>query len=252
VADSTGKTLKQLLFNVSQLGDPSRLVDALEQIQTTSLQGKIPFVLWDEFDTSLQGNQAGWLPYFLMPMEDAKFFDGMAERSLGKSIFVFIGGTFKDDNDLKKWALDTSEGKRLKGPDFHSRLDSYLTVPSLDLTVNLEEAFTKSDMAKLNRAVFIRSLLRKQEKIKSIAQDVLAYLLHVPLVHSGRSLQRIITASELRRTSIFQAFHLPPADVLQLHVEEPVTTVKDPVLEFLKKIKCEELRHEPPLPLKWR
>lgn len=252
VADSTGKTLKQLLFNVSQLGDPSRLVDALEQIQTTSLQGKIPFVLWDEFDTSLQGNQAGWLPYFLMPMEDAKFFDGMAERSLGKSIFVFIGGTFKDADDLKKWALDTSEGKRLKGPDFHSRLDSYLTVPSLDLTVSLEEAFTKSDMAKLNRAVFIRSLLRKQEKVKSIAQDVLAYLLHVPLVHSGRSLQRIIIASDLRRTSIFQAFHLPPADVLQLHVEGPVTTVKDPVLEFLKKIKCEELRHEPPLPLKWR
>jgi hypothetical protein len=176
----------------------------------------------------------------------------VTERSLGKSIFVFIGGTFKDENDFKRWALDTSEGKRLKGPDFHSRLDSYLTIPSLDLTISLGEAFVKSDMAKLNRAVFIRSLLRKQEKVRSIAQDVLAYLLHVPLVHSGRSLQRIITASDLRRASVFEALHIPPVDVLQLHVKEPITNPEEPVLEFLKKIGCEGLAQKPPLPLKWK
>jgi len=252
VVDHTGKILEQLQFNISQLGDPVRLVSALQQVQTISLRGKIPFVLWDEFDTSLQGNQAGWLPYFLMPMQDAKFLDGITERDLGKSIFVFIGGTFKDESDFKRWALDTSEGKRLKGPDFHSRLDSYLTVPSVDLTVSLEEAFIKPDSAKLNRAIIIRSLLRKQEKIRSIAQDVLAYLLHVPLVHGARSLQRIISASDLRRASIFQAFHIPPVDVLQLHVKEPITKSEDPVLEFLKKIGGEGLAQEPPLPLKWK
>lgn len=252
VIDPTGKILKQIQFNISQLGDPARLVNALQQIQTISLHGDIPFVLWDEFDTSFQGNQAGWLPYFLMPMQDAKFLDGMTERNLGKSIFIFIGGTFKDENDFKKWALDTSEGKRVKGSDFHSRLDSYLTVPSVDLTVSLEEAFTKSDPAKLNRAILLRSYLRKQEKIKAIAQDVVAFLLHVPLVHGARSLQRIITASDLRRTPIFQAFHIPAVDVLQLHVREPITTAKEPILEFLKKTKCERLVQEPPLPLKWR
>jgi hypothetical protein len=107
-------------------------------------------------------------------------------------------------------------------------------------------------MAKLNRAVFIRSLLKKQEITKLIAPDVLFFLLHVPLVHGGRSLQRIITASDLRRTSIFKAVHLPPADVLQLHVKEPVISTKDPVLELLKKAHCEQLRSEPALHLKWR
>jgi len=254
VIDPTGRTLKQMQFNISQLGDPARLVNALQQIQTISLQGKIPFVLWDEFDTSLQGNQAGWLPYFLMPMEDAKFLDGVTERNLGKSIFVFIGGTFEDENAFRTW-LDTDDGKRLKGPDFHSRLDSYLTVPSVGLTVSLEEAFAKSDPAKLNRAILLRSYLRKQERVKSIAQDVMAYLLHVPLVHGARSLQRIITASDLRRASIFQAVYIPPANVLQLHVDKPIADTEKPVLEFLKEIKCEWLAPEPPLPplpLKWK
>jgi len=251
VIDPTERTLKKMQFNISQLGDPARLMNALQQIQSISLQGKIPFVLWDEFDTSLQGNKAGWLPYFLMPMEDAKFLDGMTERNLGKSIFVFIGGTFEDENAFRTW-LDTDDGKRLKGPDFHSRLDSYLTVPSVGLTVSLEEAFTKSDLAKLNRAILLRSYLGEQERVKSIAQDVLAYLLHVPLVHGARSLKRIITASDLRRTSIFQAFHIPPVDVLQLHVDKPITDTEEPVQEFLKEIKRKNLAQKPPLPLKWK
>lgn len=96
VVDPTGRTLEQLELNISHLGDPVRLLNALQQVQTISLRGKIPFVLWDEFDTSLQGNQAGWLPYFLMPMQDTKFLDGVTEQNLGKSIFVFIGGTFKN------------------------------------------------------------------------------------------------------------------------------------------------------------
>ena len=61
------------IYNISQFGDPSRLLDAFDNIQTIGLQGKIPFVLWDEFDTSYQGAQGGWLPYFLMPMQDEIF-----------------------------------------------------------------------------------------------------------------------------------------------------------------------------------
>ena len=252
VVDPMGKIFQEIQFNISQLGDPVRLLGALQQIQTISLQGKIPFVLWDEFDTSLQGEMAGWLPYFLMPMQDAKFLDGMLERDLGKCIFVFIGGMFNDEKDFKKWALDTDEGRKAKGPDFHSRLGSYLTVPSVDLTLLPKLAFTKSDPAMLNRAIIIRNCLKKQERVKTIAQDVLAYLLLIPLVHGARSLQRIITASDLKRTSTFQAFHIAPLAVLELHVKEPITNAGEPVQEFLRKIKCEGLAEEPPLPLRWK
>ena len=252
VIDPAAKILKELQFNISQLGNAERLVDALHQIQTTSLQGKVPFVLWDEFDSSLEGNRAGWLRYFLMPMQDAKFFDGTRDRDLGKCVFVFIGGTFEDEKEFKKWALDTDEGKKQKGPDFHSRLDSYLTVPSVDLTVSQEEALTKSDLGKLNRAIVIRNSLRKQEKVKAIAPAVLAYLLHVPLMHGARSLDRIIIASDLQRASTFQLFHMPPMDVLELHVRTPIANVGEPVIGFLRNMGCEKLLLESPLPLKWK
>ena len=37
-----------------------------------------------------------------------------------------------------------------------------------------------------------------------------------------------------------------------LHVKEPIASSEGPVLEFLKKIKCEGLAQEPPLSLKWK
>ena len=41
--------------------------------EQTLLQNRIPFVFWDEFDTSLSETALGWLRYFLAPMQDGKF-----------------------------------------------------------------------------------------------------------------------------------------------------------------------------------
>jgi hypothetical protein len=250
--DPTGEVFQQQTFNLSQFSDPARLLDALQQIQTIGLQGKIPFVLWDEFDTMYQGAQGGWSPYFLMPMQDAKFFDGITDRSLGKCVFVFVGGTFNDENDFRKWALESPEGKRLKGVDFHSRLDSSLTMPSVDLGVPPAQAWQSTDPAKLIRAVMIRSFLKKQKKIRFISCEVLAYLVHVPLEHGVRSLQRIILASEIARTPVFERYHLPPADVLQLHVKGLKSGTADPVSDFVQGLDGYDIPEgAPPLELKW-
>src|SRR3990170_486421 len=192
IADSLsidGSKFHKETFNISQFDEPSRLVDAFKQIQTISLQDKIPFILWDEFDTAFQGDPAGWLKYFLMPMQDAMFFDGTTKRALGKCIFVFIGGTYENESKFIEW-VSTDEGKKQKGKDFHSRLDSSITISHLDLkespfmstdpAAKTERAFRTTDPAKLVRAVMIRTLLGKQAKVKSIAPDLLAYLLHVP------------------------------------------------------------------------
>lgn len=248
--DSAGNKFQRISFNLSQFNEPSRLVDAFNQIQTISLRDKIPFVLWDEFDTFYKGKKAGWLSSFLMPMQDANFFDGMTNQALGKCIFVFIGGTFKDEKKFSKWASN-GQGKDLKGPDFHSRLDSSLTVPSVDLAIGLDESIETSDPAKLVRAVMIRDFLEKQQKVKAISEDVLAFLLHVPLQHGVRSLQKIITASELSKTTCFQAFHLPPLDVLQLHVEEFKMNPHNSVMDYINKMKL-DLSQRPPLVLEWR
>lgn len=251
--DPRGEVFYNQTFNISQFGDPSRLVDALQSIQTIGLQGKIPFVMWDEFDTTHKGAQGGWLPYFLMPMQDAKFFDGTHERALGKCIFVFIGGTFSGEDEFKEWALNSKEGKYLKGIDFHSRLDSSLTVPSVDLSDSPGELWRGDSPAKLVRALMIRTFLKKQKKVKAINQDLLTYLIHAPLQHGVRSLQRIITASELGRTPVFERYHLPPIDVLQLHVKGLNSNSIDPVRDFVENLVGYDISQEaPPLLLKWK
>lgn len=254
--DPAESKFERVTFNLSQFNEPARLVDAFKQIQTIGLRGKIPFVTWDEFDTFYNGKQAGWLSSFLMPMEDANFFDGMTSRALGKCVFVFVGGTFEDERDFREWA-SKDEGKELKAPDFHSRQDSSLTVPSLDLVVGIDESIKRDDPAKLVRAIAIRRFLNLERhkerlgKIKSISQEVLAFLLHVPLRHGMRSLERIITASELSKTTCFQIFHLAPLDVLQLHVDESKMNPYKSVMDFIDKIKL-DFYQKPPLELEWR
>ncbi len=73
---------------------------------------------------------------------------------------------------------------------------------------------------RLNRALALRPSLRRLEYIdRSVAE----FLLTARLRHGMRSLQAIIEASSLRRTSRFSCRHLPPRAVLQIHVVEPET-----------------------------
>lgn len=251
--DPGGNLFQSRIFNISQFGEPSRLLDSLQSIQAIGLQGKIPFVMWDEFDTTYRGAQAGWLPYFLMPMQDAKFFDGSYDIALGKCIFVFIGGTFSGEAEFREWAMNSKEGKHLKGIDFHSRLDSSLTVPSVDIEVSDSEAWVDNSPAKLVRALMLRNFLKKQDKLEAINPDLLAYLIHVPLQHGVRSLQRIITASELNSAPVFETYHLPPTDVLQIHVRGLNPNCVDPVTDFVEKLTGYDVpRNAAPLGLKWK
>ena len=61
--------------NLSQFTETNQLKGALEAITSKSVGGKVPFVLWDEFDSVFEQKRGGWLARFLMPMQDAHFFD---------------------------------------------------------------------------------------------------------------------------------------------------------------------------------
>ncbi len=240
--DPAGGIFEQVTFNLSQFTDTARLLDAFKRIQTISLQGKTPFVLWDEFDSVFEGKKGGWLARFLMPMQDAMFFDGKKEQALGKCVFIFIGGTFKDGKEFGKWASNPGEegGVKLKGPDFHSRLDSCLEVPSVDIT-------DEKNCAELVRAMMIRMFIQKNKSVKEIAREVLRFLITVPLEHGARSLQRIISASELNKTSTFHLYHLPALEVLEIHVDQNRVNIKS----FLEQIK-KDAQDKVILKLEWR
>lgn len=85
--------IEPVSFNVSQWNGPEYLVNALHRVRDFAIGGKVPLVFFDEFDSEFQGQRLGWLKYFLAPMQDGVFADGLYTHKIGKAIFVFAGGT---------------------------------------------------------------------------------------------------------------------------------------------------------------
>ncbi|GLB08969.1 hypothetical protein AtubIFM57258_004878 [Aspergillus tubingensis] len=79
-----------LEYNLSQLQHENELQHAFEAIRTTR---GMPIVFFDEFDSTFQGRQLGWLPHFIKPITRGVYKDGAVERPLGRGIYIFIGGT---------------------------------------------------------------------------------------------------------------------------------------------------------------
>ncbi len=76
-------------FNLSQFKDSADLIGAFHQVRDRVLQGFVPVVFWDEFDS---GNYK-WLQYLLAPMQDGKFQEGQITHPIGKCVFIFAGAT---------------------------------------------------------------------------------------------------------------------------------------------------------------
>jgi hypothetical protein len=230
-------------FNLSQFTEPEQLTREFGAIASKSVGGKVPLVLWDEFDSVFDGKRGGWLARFLMPMQDAHFFDGSRRWPLGTAVFVFIGGTFPTARDFRAWACTTTspdgspaESVLLKARDFHSRLYIALDMPSIveqDEQANpatgarcqVFKTTWPNSYTKLARAVLLRQFFRKNSRIdktvflKRVEEDLCRFLLAIPLRHGARSLQRIVEACLVSKPSRVSMLHLPPVNFLSEHIE---------------------------------
>ena len=114
-------------FNLSQFASPDDLLSALHQVRDIGLSGKIPLIFWDEFDAAFSGAALGWLRYFLAPMQDGRFQEGQLIHPIGRSIFVFAGGTATSMADFGQ-GLSADDFRAVKGPDFVSRLKGFVNI----------------------------------------------------------------------------------------------------------------------------
>ena len=228
--------IEKLEFNVSQFRSLEDLVNAFHKVQSTGLEGKIPLVFFDEFDC-FYGQRKGWLKYFLAPMQDGIFRDGETFHPIGKSIFVFAGGTshtFEDFfteyteenqfNDLEEARQAWEEWDQFcdaKGPDFVSRLRGYVNIMAINPTNEVDRCYM------IRRAMILRSILKakaghifdKDEKAL-IDPGVLRALIKVRRYkHGVRSMEAVIDMSLLSDRAEFQPAALPPKDQLSLHVD---------------------------------
>ncbi|GKZ23104.1 hypothetical protein AbraIFM66951_000010 [Aspergillus brasiliensis] len=90
---ANGKGITDLEFNLSQFRKEDDLRQAFEVIRDKALSHEVPIVFFDEFDSTFEGRELGWLKHFISPITDGKYKDGEAKRPLGRGIYIFIGGT---------------------------------------------------------------------------------------------------------------------------------------------------------------
>jgi hypothetical protein len=225
--------VEKLEFNVSQFTSIADLANAFHKVRDLVLEGKIPLVFFDEFDSSFNG-ELGWLKYFLAPMQDGVFREGETMHPIGKSIFVFAGGTSHTCQQFSRESLDEKKNdekekmlkkfKEAKGIDFASRLRGYVNITGLNCGGADDVFFI------IRRALLLRSLLeRKAPKIFDYQGDahidhgVLRAFLKVPeYKHGTRSMEAIIDMSMLAGKKQFDQAALPPSKQLELHVNSEI------------------------------
>ena len=232
-----------LEYNLSQFSQAEALIDAFHEIRDHVLEGKLPVVFWDEFDTPLDGQPLGWLRYFLAPMQDGTFVAKGVSRPIGKSVFIFGGGvafSYSDFLDIaggvqrmgaprsifgRKKRRGHAQTGSDKGPDFLSRLRGFLNIRGLELR---SARFNKPPryklpqnwIALLTRAFIIRSELKKRcPELSMVSSQALGYLLCAKYIHGARSIGAIVEMSTVAGRSIFDLNCFPPRRLYQVHLD---------------------------------
>lgn len=211
-----------MTFNVAELDSPHDLVAALHQVRDAGLRGKLPLVFWDEFDTAFEGQPRGWLRHFLAPMQDGEFREGQLVHPIGRSVFVFAGGTAATLEEFQS-AGDQAAFRAAKGPDFVSRLRGFVNVLGPNPTSPQDALYV------LRRAILLRSLLQRHApqllhrhggaEVLDIDPGVLRAFLEIPQYkHGARSMESVVTTSRLHGLDSFERSSLPAAEQLDLHV----------------------------------
>lgn len=212
------RQVKRLEFNLSQFESHEELPAAFHLIRDSALRGELPFVFWDEFDTALNGQELGWLRYFLAPMQDGEFREGGLPHPLGAAVFVFAGGVH---HSMAEFCRAVESNPAAKGRDFLSRLRGFLDILGPNPQGRHDEAFM------LRRALLLRSLLFRNARqlfdMKgklSIDEGVLRAFLEIDQYrHGARSMESIIDMSALTGKLMFERSCLPARHQLNLHVD---------------------------------
>jgi hypothetical protein len=226
-----------LEFNLSQFNDPADLIGAFHQVRDRVLDGKLPVVFWDEFDSQ----DYRWLQFLLAPMQDGKFQEGQITHPIGQCVFVFAGATSytcegfgppeqpasESAADRERHHTEVARFRLRKGPDFKSRLHGFLDVFGPNPRQRLSGAKWEDDPADVcypvRRAVLLRSMLglmdeRNGAKRLDIDPGLLATLLETHYTHGSRSFEKIAVALRQSAGPGYRRSALPSDEVLAMNV----------------------------------
>jgi len=210
--------IKILSYNLSQFSDNSQLISAFHKIRDYTLIGQLPLVFFDEFDCKFNKEPYGWIKFFISPMQDGSFFDGVNSHPIGRCIFVFAGGVCENYSSFMK-EHDKDRGIKIK--DFVSRLRGHINIIGCNPVNKNDESY------KIRRAILLRSLLLKKapqimkDNSINIEHSVMRAFIKIPKYnHEIRSMQAIVEMSNLKGKTKYEPSALPSSQQLSLHVSE--------------------------------
>jgi hypothetical protein len=157
-------------------------------------------------------------------MQSGVFKHGDIIHPIGKSIFIFAGGTSETLKSFSREGCDEEEiklFKEAKGPDFLSRLRGYVNI------LGVNKMSENDRLYMIRRSILLRSLLERKARhffnstgILQIDPGVRRAMIKVPeYKHGVRSMEAILDMSMLAGKGIFEQSALPPPQQLKLHVD---------------------------------
>jgi hypothetical protein len=173
-------------------------------------------------------------------MEDGEFQEGQLIHNIGKSIFVFAGGTC---SNMEEFEVKAQKAVSEKGPDFLSRIKGFINVmgpnPVLPFVQTPTAAPTRQDETEqfiaaknadpefiIRRGILLNSLLHIgfgklfKDGALQIDDGVLnAFLLVPKYKHGSRSMQTVFKISQLFGKTKFNRSDLPPESQMDMHVD---------------------------------
>lgn len=215
-------------YNVSQFRSVDDLGDAIVRASVENNKGHLPLIFFDEFDCDYERASLGWLKYFLAPMQDGTFYGPRQTIKLARAIFVFAGGINYTFNAFDVTAIQpqsvrlakeaerrANAFRRLKGPDFISRLRGHIDI----MPISVKPGEVKPI---IRRAIILRSILERRELITNgvanINDDIVFAMLTLDSYRHGvRSLEAILQVCARLSGSIEKA-SMPAREQLQMHI----------------------------------
>jgi hypothetical protein len=228
-----------LSFNLAQFNDKKDIAGAFSVIRDQVMQGKLPFVFWEDIDS---GNFK-WLRYLLSPMRDGLIQEKNKIRPTGKCIFIFTGNSengkflYKPE-DLNADRMSKKAEKRQqkmlkvfktgKVMDFRNNLDASLCVSGVNkndgYNADEDHLFLESQedlMYPVRRALHLRSELGRKEnrKLKMDPGLVMAFLKTGDYKNGIKSMTRILEHVKPESSGKISRSDLPSVKFMSQHVD---------------------------------
>ena len=209
-------------FNLTQALSPALLNNEIKSFlkyedsgENTLNSERVPFLFFDEFDAPLDGVPLGWLSWFLAPMQDGEFGLGAERTNCKKGVFIFAGGTSDNFEDFSN--INSPSFKKAKGPDFLSRLQSFVDVKGVNEPVKRN----------LRRAFMVNNILDRYGEAKpDLNDDLIKKILRQGRFrHGARSIETILDVavrdfkSDTSQQGFLEEKHFGATEVQSIHLD---------------------------------